>query len=100
MITTLRFTVKYGCKSNCEAESLQPRELKIQIVFEQGCQLYSSSHIHIQFDLTCFSLKNLAKLASFSWHQTTKPRILFSPFVSTNFSQFEQLKKKTNFSLV
>ena len=40
------------------------------------------------------------KLLSCSWHQTTKPPILFSPIFSTNFSQFEQLKKKTNFLLV
>ena len=30
----------------------------------------------------------------------TKPRILFPPIFSTNFSQLEQLKKKTNFLLV
>ena len=41
-----------------------------------------------------------AKLWSCLWHQTTKPRILFSPICFTNFSLFEQLKKKTNFSLV
>ena len=29
-----------------------------------------------------------------------KPPILFLPIFSTNFTQFEQLKKKTNFSLV
>ena len=40
------------------------------------------------------------KKLSFSWHQTTKPRILFSLNFSTNFSQFDQMKKKTNFSLV
>ena len=34
-----------------------------------------------------------------SWHQTTKPRILFSAN-STNIFQLEQLKKKTNFLLV
>ena len=39
-------------------------------------------------------------LISCSWHQTTKQPILFSPIISTYFSQFEQLKKKTNFLLV
>ena len=37
---------------------------------------------------------------SCSWHQTTKPPILFSPIFSTNVSPFEQLKKKTNILLV
>ena len=32
---------------------------------------------------------------SCSWHQTPKPPILFSPIFSTNFSQLEQLIKKT-----
>ena len=36
------------------------------------------------------------QLISCSWHQTTKPRILFSPI----FSQFKRLKQKTNFYLV
>ena len=36
------------------------------------------------------------KQISCSWHQTTKQPILFS----TKLSQFEQLKKKTNLSLV
>ena len=34
------------------------------------------------------------------WHQTTKPPILFSTIFSTNFSQLQQLKKKTNSLLV
>ena len=37
---------------------------------------------------------------SCSWHQTTKPRILFSPIFSTKFSQLEQLEKKSNILLV
>ena len=35
-----------------------------------------------------------------SWHQTTRQTIMFSPIFSTNFPQFDQLKKKTNFFLV
>ena len=38
-------------------------------------------------------------LISSSWHQITKPRILFSPIFSTNFSQFQQLKRKQTFYL-
>ena len=37
---------------------------------------------------------------SCSWQQTTKQPILFSPFFSTNLSQFEQLKKKTNLQFI
>ena len=37
---------------------------------------------------------------SCSWHQSTKQPILYSPIFSTNFSQFEKLKKITNFLLV
>ena len=35
-----------------------------------------------------------------SWDQITKQRILFPPIFFTNISQFEQLKKKSNFFLV
>ena len=47
-----------------------------------------------------FVLYKKHEAISCSWHQTTKPRILFSPIFSANFSQFDQMKKKTNFWLV
>ena len=37
---------------------------------------------------------------SCSWQQTTKQPILFSPILSMNFSQFQEMKMKTTFSLV
>ena len=55
---------------------------------------------YIQFDLlTCFSLKNLAKLVSFSWHQTTKakPRILFSHLFPPIFLSLRSWKRKQTF---
>ena len=51
--------------------------------------------------LYCYWLKGTVKrLISCSWHQSTKQPILFSPIFPMNFSQIEQLKKETNFSLV
>ena len=38
----------------------------------------------------------LSSQLSCSWHQSTKPWILFFPFFSIDFSQFEQLKKTKN----
>ena len=38
------------------------------------------------------------KIISCSWHQTTKPRILFYPIFSANFSQLKQFKKKRTFN--
>ena len=50
--------------------------------------------------MASFWQNHLYLIISCSWHQTTKQPILFSPIFSTNFSQLEQLKKKTNFLLV
>ena len=70
------------------------------IFTDHNLKLTSNCKYSMPFILQCKNL--ISSQVSCSWHQTTQTPILFSPIISTNFSQFELLllKKKTNFLLV
>ena len=60
-------------------------------------KLFFKSYVIWQYHFLTTGLQYV--LISCSWHQTTEQNFLFSPIFFANFSQFDQMKKKTNFLL-